>query len=518
MKKRIFHLCFTAFIFSFVLGACSDEDDFEASFQPNDEYQESEDEGNDTQQGTEDSSSSYNEQYRPLIHYTPAANWINDPNGMVYADGIYHLFYQYNPYGNDWGNMSWGHATSTDLIKWEEQDVALVPDDLGDIYSGSAVYDKDNTAGFGQGAIVAIYTSAGTYQQQSIAYSTDGGMTFTKYSGNPVIANSSEPDFRDPKVFYHEESGNWVMVLAKGSKYGIDIWTSPNLKTWTYQSTFSTDIASCNRGIWECPDLIRMDYNGAEKWVLIVNVNPGGPVSGSGTQYFVGSFDGNSFVADDLDYPMWLDYGTDNYAGVTWSNVEDRAILIGWMNNWNYAGSVPATPWRSAMTLPRELKLIEFDGEPLLANTVVEEIETIAGDWEDVNSSGSLGVSGPYQLRLNLDLGSNGTFSIYNSSGEYLEMQVNSSNKKLITRRNGNTGDTSFSSLFSIPSISTPFNCSEDSVTIDIFVDQSSVEIFTEDGSMAQTTLVFPESIYDQITVSDVVLSAKVRQLENIWK
>ena len=326
---------------------------------------------------------SYNEQYRPQVHFTPAKNWINDPNGMVYADGTYHLFYQYNPQGNSWGNMSWGHATSTDLIHWTEKDVALTRDELGAIFSGSAVIDKNNTAGFGANAMIAIYTSAGDdgKQQQSIAYSTDGGKNFTRYSGNPVIKNDDD-NLRDPKVFWHEQSKQWVMALAKGWKMGVELYGSTDLKNWRHLSTFFVPLTGRPSLQWECPDLLQF----GDKWVLLVSVNPGGPITGSGTMYFVGQFDGTTFTADDLSYPLWLDYGMDNYAGVTWSNMGDRKVMIGWMNNWSYAGDVPCSPWRSAMTLPRELKLIEYDGKPLLANTVVSEIDKAADSWQPLTS------------------------------------------------------------------------------------------------------------------------------------
>ena len=298
--------------------------------------------------------SSYNEQFRPQIHFTPAQYWMNDPNGMVYADGTYHLFYQYNPKGNDWGNMSWGHATSSDMIHWKEQAVAMTRDELGDVFSGSIVIDKDNTGGFGANAMVALYTAASNVQQQSLAYSTDGGKNFTRYTGNPVIRNNDD-NLRDPKVFWHEETKQWVMALAKGWKMGVEFYGSPDLKNWTHLSTFFMELTGRPSIQWECPDLIKID----NKWVLLVSVNPGGPILGSGTMYFIGDFDGKTFVADNLSYPLWLDYGMDNYAGVTFSNMGSRKVMIGWMNNWQYAGNVPCTPWRSAMTLPRELKLIE---------------------------------------------------------------------------------------------------------------------------------------------------------------
>lgn len=464
-----------------------------------------------------ETTSSRDEQYRPQVHYTPSRNWINDPNGLVYLDGTYHMFYQYNPQGNDWGNMSWGHATSTDLMHWTEQPVALTRDDLGDIFSGSAVVDKDNTAGFGKNAIVAIYTSSGERQQQSIAYSTDGGKTFTKYEGNPVIANTSMPDFRDPKVFWHQESKQWVMALAKGWAYEVEFWGSKDLKNWNHLSTFSTpQYARCNKGQWECPDLLRMKYNGQDKWVLIVSTNPGGPVGGSGTFYFPGSFDGTTFTADDRsDYPLWLDYGADNYAGVTWSNVEGRTLFIGWMNNWMYCGNVPCSPWRSAMTLPRELSLTEFDGKPLLSVSVVKELQDMAGEWRDLNGS-DMGASDAYQVQVEVDLTGNTVLTLGNEAGEHLDIVVNGGARIITAKRNGKTGATGFNNLFAIPSIAAPLNVKGDKVTLNIYVDRSSVEIETAGGETAMTNLVFPRSIYNRFS-ADRQVSAKVRGLSSVW-
>ncbi len=456
----------------------------------------------------------FDELYRPQIHFTPARNWMNDPNGMVYLDGVYHLYYQANPSGNDWGNLSWGHATSTDLIHWQHQPVALSPDNLGMIFSGSAVIDKNNTAGFGANALVAIYTSADKFQQQSIAYSLDKGQTFTKYEGNPVIPNDNT-DFRDPKVFWHEESQQWIMSLALGWKYGIDFWGSRDLKQWTRLSTFSYPAAArCNKGQWECPDLIRMQHNGRDKWVLLVSTNPGGPVGGSGTFYFIGDFDGKEFKADDLRYPLWLDYGADNYAGVTWSNTPGRHILIGWMNNWNYCGIVPASPYRSACTLPRELKLIEHDGSLLVAGTVVPELESIAGDWQP--AAGDFPDGQAYHLQVKADLGTVTTMSLANKAGEHFDFTVDGPQRKLLVKRNAATGRVDFASNFSLPMIQSPLNTTGSEVTLDIYIDHSSVEIITADGSMSQTNIVFPKSVYNSFT-ADKAVDAKVRPLQRIW-
>ncbi len=468
------------------------------------------------------SSQSYDELYRPQIHYTPAKNWINDPNGMVYADGVYHLFYQYNPRGNKWGNMSWGHARSTDLLHWEEQPVALIEDHLGAIFSGSAVIDKDNTAGFGKDAMVAIYTSAGAKQQQSIAYSTDGGATFTKYQSNPVIANTTKNDFRDPKVFWHEESQSWIMSLALGWEYGIEFFSSKNLKNWTSLGVFTNDLPACRMGQWECPDLLRFECDGMEKWVLLVSVNPGGPVAGSGTMYFVGSFDGKEFVEDDLAYPLWLDYGTDNYAGVTWSNIPDRTVYIGWMNNWLYADVVPANPWRSAMTLPRELELQKIDGQYMLTSKVVKEIETIAGEWEEVEDGmfgeRMFGVRDSYQLRLNVDMTTESSYLLSNSKGEYLEFTVNPKTRMITAKRTQTTGQSSFSSSYSLSTLKMPVHGDESVVELDLFVDKSSVEMILSDGSSAMTMLVFPKEIYNGIHCTGADLDGKVRTLSSVWK
>ena len=467
--------------------------------------------------------SGYDELYRPQVHYTPAKNWVNDPNGMVYVDGTWHLFYQYNPYGNSWGNMSWGHATSADLVHWQEQPTALYKDALGDIFSGSAVVDARNTAGFGADAVVALYTSSGDHQQQSLAYSTDHGTTFTTYAGNPIIGNTTRSDFRDPKVFWHEASQRWGMALALGWSCGIEFWTSRDLKSWTLASQFTTSVTRCNQGQWECPDLFPLDYNGQQKWVLIVSVNPGGPFTGSGTMYFVGDFDGTTFTADALDYPLWADYGMDNYAGVTWSNAPDgRHVFLGWMNNWTYSGDVPCSPWRSAFTLPRDLALISYQGSPLLSCRPAAEVETLAGTWQTAEASATrLTVDGggasvdAYHLQVVLPLDAANTITLSNTAGERYEMRYSTLGQKLTVERTSATGTTVNS--FSMPGVWGPLRCESESVTLDIYVDQSSVEVFTGNGSMAMTNLVFPSAIYDQIAFASPVTSARCRTLRSIW-
>lgn len=461
--------------------------------------------------------SGYTELYRPQVHYTPAKNWVNDPNGMVYINGTWHLFYQYNPYGNDWGNMSWGHATTTDLMHWKEQPVALVRDELGDIFSGSCVVDKNNTAGFGADAVVAFFTSAAEHQQQSMAYSTDGLKTLIKYTGNPIIPNNDRPDFRDPKVFWHEASQQWVMALALGWKCEVELWTSPDLRTWKYASTFKTDVARCHNCQWECPDLIELPYEGGTKWVLILNVNPGGPTAGSGIQCFIGSFDGKEFKADDLDYPMWMDTGMDNYAGVTWSNApENRKVLIGWMNNWKYCGGVPCNPWRSAFTLPRELSLVNVGGKPYIASKVVKEIDAIAGDWKELSSGASMGNPDAYHAQVTIPTDQVISFSLSNAKNERLEFETDPIYHQLKARRTSVTGANP--NDFSIPAVKGNFVGDAKTVTLDIYVDQSSVEVISADGTFVMTNLVFPSTIYNQINVPASASGLKYRELKSVWK
>src|SRR5437773_5860880 len=316
------------------------------------------------------------EQYRPQIHFSPKANWTNDPNGMVYNNGVYHLFFQYYPEGTTWGPMHWGHATSRDLIHWAEQPIAIYPDSLGYIFSGSAVVDKTNTTGFGkerQVPLVAIFTHHNPiaqkekrtdYENQSIAYSLDNGSTWKKYAQNPVLKNPGITDLREPKLMWYEPQKKWVMTLA--TKDRVTFYSSPDLKNWKKESEFGNE-AGAHGGVWECPDLFPLNDNGKNVWVLIVNINHGGSNKGSATQYFLRDFDGKKFTPNSKDV-KWIDYGPDEYAGITWSNTGKRKIFLGWMSNWLYANKVPTIKWRNAMTLPRELKLMHVGNELLIAS------------------------------------------------------------------------------------------------------------------------------------------------------
>lgn len=450
----------------------------------------------------------YNEKYRPQFHFSPEYGWMNDPNGMVYLDGEYHLFYQYNPYGSMWGNMHWGHAVSTDLNSWTYLPTAIAPDSLGAIFSGSAVIDVNNTAGFGKNAMVAIYTSAGRVQSQSIAYSTDKGRTFTKYEGNPVIPNPGIPDFRDPKVFWHNESNQWIMSLA--TKQTITFYGSANLKSWTRLSEFGDGIGS-HGGVWECPDLVPLDYNGKTKWVLIVSINPGGPNGGSATQYFIGDFDGKTFRADALPYPLWMDYGRDNYAGVTWSNIPEndgRKIFMGWMSNWDYANNVPTKNFRSAMTVARELKIANNGKHLVVSNYPVSETKTLRAlesakkdvvvEKEVVLSNLLDKNKGTYEIEMTLKPQNAGIFGfmLQNSKNEELEFRFDMTTGFFSIHRH-KSGLVDFEGRFAA-GMNAPL-VKKDAYKVRVLVDKASAEIFINEGELALTTIFFPTEVMNKL-------------------
>jgi fructan beta-fructosidase len=450
----------------------------------------------------------YNETYRPQFHFSPEYGWMNDPNGMVYLDGEYHLFYQYNPYGSMWGNMHWGHAVSTDMVSWTYLPVAIAPDSLGSIFSGSAVVDVNNTAGFGKNAIVAIFTSNGKTQRQSIAYSTDKGRTFTKYSGNPVLPNPGISDFRDPKVSWNDVSKQWVMILA--TKQTVSFYGSHNLKEWTKLSEFGNGIGA-HTGVWECPDLFPLTYQGTTKWVLTVSINPGGPNGGSATQYFIGSFDGIIFKADALPYPLWIDYGRDNYAGVTWSNIpkqDGRRLFLGWMSNWDYGTSVPTINFRSANTVPRELTL-KSNGEHLILNSFpVKEINSLRSNARKiptmvVDKESSIAEilpknKGTYEIEMNLkpENSTSFGFELKNSKNEELKFTFDLKTKKLSIDRD-KSGKTDFKSNFK-DGTSAPLVV-KDSYNVRLLIDKASAEIFINNGEIAMTSLFFPNEIMNTL-------------------
>ena len=424
------------------------------------------------------------EKFRSIYHHTPIYGWMNDPNGMFYKDGVWHLYYQYNPYGSQWENMTWAHSTSTDLIHWKNHGEVIQPDALGTIFSGSSVVDKENTAGFGKDAVVAFYTSAGAAQTQSIAYSTDNGETFKKYVNNPILT-SDVPDFRDPNVFWNEEVKQWNLILAAGQQ--MNIYSSKNLKDWKYESSFGEGYGN-HGGVWECPDLLKM----GDKWVLICNINPGGPFGGSATQYFVGSFDGHKFTCESKpEVTKWMDYGKDHYATVSFSNAPDgRIVVLPWMSNWQYANQVPTQQFRSANGLPRDLGLYSYNGEDYVS---VKPSPEVFAAFEK-KPSGRL-QSAAYIEVTNIK--SNASIVLSNDKGERVTMVYDGKNATFSMDRT-ESGVTDFHSDFKAKTVA-PTNGVIKSMQI--FIDRCSIEAFDTEGKVAMTNLVFPSKPYDKIIV-----------------
>ena len=424
------------------------------------------------------------EKFRSIYHHTPIYGWMNDPNGMFYKDGVWHLYYQYNPYGSQWENMTWAHSTSTDLIHWKNHGEVIQPDALGTIFSGSSVVDKENTAGFGKDAVVAFYTSAGAAQTQSIAYSTDNGETFKKYVNNPILT-SDVPDFRDPNVFWNEEVKQWNLILAAGQQ--MNIYSSKNLKDWKYESSFGEGYGN-HGGVWECPDLLKM----GDKWVLICNINPGGPFGGSATQYFVGSFDGHKFTCESKpEVTKWMDYGKDHYATVSFSNAPDgRIVVLPWMSNWQYANQVPTQQFRSANGLPRDLGLYSYNGEDYVS---VKPSPEVFAAFEK-KPSGRLQPAAYIEVT---NIKSNASIVLSNDKGERVTMVYDGKNATFSMDRT-ESGVTDFHSDFKAKTVA-PTNGVIKSMQI--FIDRCSIEAFDTEGKVAMTNLVFPSKPYDKIIV-----------------
>ena len=419
------------------------------------------------------------EKFRPAYHHTPAYGWMNDPNGMFYKDGVFHLYYQYNPYGSQWENMTWGHSTSRDLIHWEAQPIAIEPDALGDVFSGSCVVDKRNNE------VVAMYTSAGKSQVQSIAFSKDNGQTFEKYAGNPVLV-SSEEDFRDPKVFWNPEIQKWNLILAVGQE--MRIYSSADMKEWTYESSFGKELG-CHDGVWECPDLMKLQVRGTDKqkWLLICNINPGGPFGGSATQYFIGDFDGHKFTCEHND-TRWMDYGKDHYATVTFDNAPDgRHIALAWMSNWQYANQVPTKQFRSANSLPRDLDLYEFEGQTYCGVTPSREVNALRG--KAVKSLTNT-------CEIVVDVKGTTEIALSNSLGEQVVMRYDVAKRTFSMDRTRSYA--SFSEAFPCKTVAPVYG---DIRQLRIFIDNSSIEAFDAEGRLAMTNLVFPKEPYNKIKV-----------------
>ena len=450
------------------------------------------------------------EKYRPAFHHTPVYGWMNDPNGMFYKDGVYHLYFQHNPYASVWGNMNWGHSTSRDLIHWQHNPVAIAPDGLGAIFSGSAVVDKNNTAGFGHDAIVAIYTSASSTQRQSLSYSTDDGMTFTKYDGNPIIM--SDKECRDDKVIWNAQTGKWNLIMADALEHQDWFYSSDDLKHWTKEGAFGQGYGA-QGGVWECPDLMQLPVRGTneKKWVLIVNLNPGGIFGGSATQYFVGDFDGKQFKCDSQpNVTKWMDYGKDHYATVSWSNApERRHTVIAWMSNWQYANAVPTKQFRSANSLPRDIELFKGDdGEYYIYTTPSSELTALRGKEKKYGSFNISGrnvtkklpedAHGLYEINMKIDVAENADIILGNAEGDKVVMRYDTQ-KRTFSMDRRKSGIVDFSSDF--PCITTAPISADHQQTLRLFIDRSSIEAFDGDGHFVMTNLVFPHQPYTTLSI-----------------
>lgn len=465
----------------------------------------------------------YQEPHRPQIHFSPEAAWMNDPNGMVYYEGEYHLFFQHYPDGTTWGPMHWGHAVSTDLVHWEHLPIALYPDELGYIFSGSAVVDENNTSGLaqeGEVPLVAVYTYHDTtgeragrndFQTQGIAYSLDKGRSWEKYEGNPVLENPGIRDFRDPKVFWHESSESWIMILAVKDR--IHLYRSPNLTEWTFASEFGVDQGS-HGGVWECPDLFELPVDGnanQTKWLMIVSLGDGAPNGGSGTQYFIGEFDGTTFTNDNpAEIILWMDYGRDNYAGVSWSDIPEkdgRRIFIGWMSNWSYANQVPTDPWRSAMTIARTLTLETRSEGIRLITQPVAEMEKLRTSVQSIDSQSIAEIKEvakvlpPFELTLtfNIEKKEQGRVGVIlaNEENESVQIGYDVANQRFFIDRRA-SGNSDFAEDFPGEHVA-PFPIEGGEVNIRLYVDVASIELFAQEGASVMTENVFPSELFGQL-------------------
>jgi len=445
--------------------------------------------------------------FEPSIHFAPSYGWNNDPNGLIWLDGNWHLFFQYNPYGSKWGNMTWGHAVSKDLVHWTQLDNAIFPDSLGTIFSGSCVIDKDNSAGFGKDAMVAVYTCAGKRQVQCLAYSADEGKTFAKYVGNPVLT-SEKPDFRDPKVFWHKETGKWIMSLAAGNV--IEFYSSSDLKHWKYESCFGEGYGYHN-GVWECPDLFELPVDGNpgdKRWVLLTSSNIGGS-QGPAVQYFTGKFDGHSFVCENKpESSRLVDYGRDFYAAVTWDGVPDgRRIMIGWMSNFFYADRVPDIIQRGGMTVPRELRLKNVGGEIALCSIPVSELGEVA---RPVSQTSSFDVDGEHHCEsyrggcaidvkfeisdLKCDIAG---IKLFDTKGDYADILIDVSDSTLKVERE-HCQDVGFSGNFAF--VNKAKLSGANPISVEIVIDRASIECFANGGEVAVTEAMFPAERLDRMS------------------
>lgn len=479
-----------------------------------------------------ESMAKYTEPFRPQFHFSPDSMWMNDPNGLVFDGKEYHLFYQHHPEDIVWGPMHWGHATSSDLVYWKHQPIALYPDENGTIFSGSAVMDIKNTSGLGtkaQPPMVAIFTyhdpvgaeqQTNNFQTQGMAYSLDQGKSWTKYPGNPILKNPGYVDFRDPKVFWHEETSSWVMAVVAGDH--MQLYRSDNLIDWSLTSTFGQEVGA-HGGVWECPDLFALELNGETHWVLLISINPGGPNGGSATQYFIGDFDGYAFSSEQSAI-KWVDFGPDNYAGVTYNNTpNDERLFIGWMNNWSYAQSTPTERWRSASTLPRILSLYETAGEVFLKNTPIaalDQLKLAAPIVRDVHGESTRVQLPASQSYLQLALPFQSTsFSLSNSNNEELSVRLDTETATLVIDRS-RSGSVAFSEAFNTPISLDLSSVQTKNLVLDLWIDSASIELFINGGQVSATLQYFSSAPFDFLTYDTMNEAIEVTQLagiKSIW-
>ena len=492
--------------------------------------------------------------YRPVYHHTPLYGWMNDANGLVYKDGEYHLYFQYNPYGSKWGNMHWGHSVSKDLIHWQHLDPAIARDTLGHIFSGSTVIDKNNSAGYGKDAMIAFYTSASDEhgQIQCMAYSTDNGRTYTKYEKNPILTPfDGLKDFRDPKVFWYEPAQKWYMIVSADKN--MRFYSSTDLKQWEYLSQFGEGYG-VQPNQFECPDFIQLPVDGNKdnmKWVMIVNINPGCPFGGSATEYFVGTFDGKEFKCDnDKSVTKWLDFGKDHYATVCFSNTGDRVIAVPWMSNWQYANVTPIRQYRGANALPRELSLYTKDGEVYMAANAVKETEGLRKETRKVDNFSLTGeqiVSDvvaaqecAFEVEMDVTPGKANTvgFDLMNAKGEKTKIYLDMKAGRVVMDRTESglvafgekaephfkenhdrrkTESVNYVNDFALGTWAPLSLCEGKTYHLNVFVDKCSVEIFVDGGRIAMTNLVFPTVPYNALRFYAEGGEAKVENL-NIHK
>jgi fructan beta-fructosidase len=466
-----------------------------------------------------------------FFHFTPVANWINDPNGMIYYKGEYHLFYQHHPESMNWGPMHWGHAVSTDLINWTHLPIALYPDELGTIFSGSAVIDRFNTSGFfnEEGGIVAIFTHAvKDTQKQSIAYSKDKGRTWIKYEGNPIVPNPGINDFRDPKVIWHEESKRWIMVLAAGNK--VMFYGSENLRQWQYLSDFGAN-EGAHGGVWECPTIFKLPVEGLEnnyRWVLKVDVTGGGSKAQFHGLYFIGYFDGTVFINENSpETILWCDGGMDFYAAQDWSyepGENGRRLWLGWMSNWKYAGDTPTFPWRGAMTTPREVRLKYFKEEGVrLIQKPSEELQVLRKESYIVKNIKNIkcgenllsDITGK-KLEIILEVESfecsEFGFKVRKGANEETVIAYSDSEKSIYVDRTLSS-KVDFHPEFAGKHI-VEIKSIKDSFKMQVLIDEFSVEVFAEDGKLVMTELIFPGEDSNKIEFFVTEGSVNIRRLE----